>query len=87
MVRNAIKSKFIYNSWGNSLHQEGSWSFGNARNPIIFGVGNSLSSHAYDQNNNFPVLDKWPTDVFNDSIDLTEKKLVINLVRQKQNFA
>ena len=32
-----------------TFHQEGSWSFDNdfAENVVIFGVGNSLSSHPY----------------------------------------
>ena len=45
LVRNAIKSKFIYNDWGIAF-DGGSRSFDNdyARNVVIFGV-NSSSSH------------------------------------------
>ena len=46
LVRNAIKSKFIYNDWGIAF-DGGSRSFDNdyARNVVIFGVDNSSSSH------------------------------------------
>ena len=48
LVRNRIKSEFIYNGQGIALDGDGSWSFGNdfARNVVIFGVDNSSSSHA-----------------------------------------
>ena len=39
-VKNAIKTKFIYEGWGIAFDGEGSWSFDNefARNVVIFGV-------------------------------------------------
>ena len=43
LVRNIIKSKFIYNGKGIAFEGKGSWSFGNdfARNAVIFGVDDS----------------------------------------------
>ena len=42
---------------------EGFWSFdnGSARNVVIFGVGNSSSSHTDNRKNNFLVLGEDPT--------------------------
>ena len=42
---------------------EGFWSFDNAsaRNVLIFGVGNSSSSHTDNRKNNFLVLGEDPT--------------------------
>ena len=47
LVRNTIKSKFTYNSWGKVFDGEGSWSFGKSftRNFVIFDFDNSSSSH------------------------------------------
>ena len=50
LVRNAIKSKFIYNGYRIAFVGEGSWIFDNdlARNVAIFVVDNSSSSHTYN---------------------------------------
>ena len=47
LTTNVDESKFNYNVWGIVFDGECSWSFGNgfARNVVIFGVGNSWSSH------------------------------------------
>ena len=47
LVRNAIKSKFLYIGRGAAFDGESSWSFGNdyARNVVIFGADNSSLSH------------------------------------------
>ena len=50
LIRNEIKSTFIYNDWGIAFDGEGSWSFGNV---IIFSVNNSPSCHIDNPKNNF----------------------------------
>ena len=40
----------------------------NARNYVIFGVGNTSSSHNDNRKNNCLLLDKGPTDDINDSV-------------------
>ena len=88
LVRNATKSQFIYNGWGIALDGEGSWSFDNdlARNVIIFGVDNNLSSHTANWINNFLILGERPRDGINDSTGAAGKKIVSLLVGQIQNF-
>ena len=55
LVRNAIKSKLIYNGRGIAFDVEGSWSFGNdfTRNVVIFSADNTSSSHTDNRKNNF----------------------------------
>ena len=64
------------------------WSFANdfARNVVIFGVDNSSSSNTDNQNYNFLVLGNWPTEGINDTVRAVEKKLVLTLAKQTQNF-
>ena len=54
IVKNGNKEKYVYSGYGMAFGGEGEWSFGNdyARNVIIFGVGNSSSSHADNLKNN-----------------------------------
>ena len=75
LVRNATKSKFIYNGQGKAFDGESSWSFDNdfAKNVVIFGVDNSSSSHTYNRKNNFLVLGDRPTDCINDITGTAEK--------------
>ena len=89
LVRNPVKSKFIYNGGGIAFYGEGLGSFGNdfARNVAIFVADNSSASHTNNQINNFSVLDEEPTDGFNDSTGVAEKKFVLTLVKQRQKFA
>ena len=65
------------------------WSFTNdfARNVVIFGVDNSSSSHTDNQKYNFLVLGYGPTEGINDTVRAAERKLVLTLVKQTQNFA
>ena len=46
---------YVYSSYGIRFYNAGSWSFDNdtAKNVILFGVDNSLSSHADNHKNNF----------------------------------
>ena len=50
-----IKVKYAYSGYGIAFYGAGSQSFGSdfARNVVIFGVGNSSSSHSDDLKNNF----------------------------------
>ena len=88
-TRNVDISKFTYNCWGIAFDGKGYWSFENdpARNVIIFGDDNSSSFHLDNPQNNFLVLGKKPTEGINGSVGAAEKKLVLTLVEQIQNFA
>ena len=54
-VKYKVKEKWVYNDYGIAFDGKGEWSFCNdfARNVVIFGVDNSLSSHADNHRNNF----------------------------------
>ena len=52
---------------------------------LIFGVDNSLSSHVDNRKNNFLGSGEGSTQGINDGT--AEKKLVLTLVKQIQNFA
>ena len=49
-----------------------------------FGVDNSSTSHFDNLQGNFLILGKDPTQGINDRTDATEKKLILNLVKQIQ---
>ena len=89
LLRNKIKSEFAYNGRGIAFDGEGSWSFDDdfARNVVIFGVDNSSSYHTDNLKNNFLALDERPNQGINDSTGAADKKLVVTLVKQIQNFA
>ena len=88
LERNTIKIKFTYNGRGIAFDGKDSWSFGNnfARNVIVFGVDNSLSSHTSNQKNNFLVLGAGPTQGINDSTGSVEKKFNINFTKANTKF-
>lgn len=56
------------------------------RNIIIFGVGNSSSSHTDTCKNNFLVLCGGPTDDINDNIGAEEKKFSIKFSKAMTKF-
>ena len=66
-----------------------SWRFDNdsARNVIIFGVDNSLSSHADNRKNNFLVLSEGTAFGINDSFGSAEKKFSITFSKANTNFS
>ena len=76
LVRNLIKSKFIYIGGWIVLDGEGSWSFSNdlVKYVLIFGVNNSSSSHTDNWKNNILLLGEWPTDGIIDSTSAAEKQ-------------
>ena len=54
-AKNSSKEKWVCSGYGIAFDGAGSWSFGNddARNVVIFGADNSLSSHTDNYKNNF----------------------------------
>ena len=57
-----------------------------ARNVIIFGFDNSLSSHADNRNNNLLVLGEGPIFGINGRFDSPGKKFSINFNKANTNF-
>ena len=88
LVKNAVKSKVIYDGRPITFDGESSYSFGNDfdRNVVIFVVDNSSSSHTKNRKNNFLVFGEGPADVINDSTDAAKKKVRINLSKANKNF-
>ena len=50
IVKNSCESERLYNGYGVAFDGKSEWKFGNdkARNVLIFGVDNSLSSHTHN---------------------------------------
>ena len=78
----------MYCGYGISFDSADSWSFDNeiARNVIIFGVDNSLSSQAENRKNNFLVLGAGPTFRINGRFGSPEKKFSIDFSKGKTKF-
>ena len=76
-LKNSDKEKYVYSGYGITFDSAGSWSFDNefARNVIIFGADNSLSSHSDNRKNNFLMLGEGPTYGINGSFLSREKKV------------
>ena len=53
----------------------------------MFGVDSSSSRHIDNPKINFLVLGEGPTEGINGSVGAAEKKLLLTLVKQIQNFA
>ena len=83
IVRNSNKEKYVCSAYGIRFDIAGSWSFDidSARNIMIFGVYNSLSSHAENSKNNFFQLLE-----FMEALVHQRKRLVLILVKRTQNF-
>ena len=75
----------MYGSYGIAFDGACFCSFDNdfARNIVIFGVDNSLSSHADNRKNNFLVLSEGPTDYINGSLGAAERKFSIIFSKAK----
>ena len=88
IVKNSDEEKYVYSGFGKTLDGKGEWSFGNgyARNIIIFGVDNSLSSHTDNLKNNFLLIGEGDTFRINGSFAATEKKLSINFSKANTKF-
>ena len=78
----------MYSGYGISSDGKGSWSFNVdfARNATIFRVDNSSSSDTDNLKNDFLILGEGDTFGINGSFGASEKKLIIILVKQRQNF-
>ena len=87
-VKNNNKEKYKYSSYGIAFDGKGEWSFGNdfAENAIILGVENRSSSHSDNLKNDFLILGEGDTFGINGSFGGPEKKLILILVKQRQNL-
>ena len=76
IVKNSIKEKYVYRGYRITFDRAGSWSFDNdsVRNFIVFGVDNSISSHADNRKNK----GKGPKFGINGSFISLKKNLSIN---------
>ena len=75
ILKNSDKEKYIYSGYEITFDSEGSWSFDNdlTRNVIIFGIGNSLTSHFDNLGHNFLILGEVPTYDINGSFGYKKK--------------
>ena len=89
IVKDNYKEKYVYSGFGVVFDEDGRWSFGNdfARNVIIFGIDNSSTTHTDNLKNDFLILFEGNTFGINGSFGAPEKKLILILVKQRQNFA
>ena len=87
-VKDDDKEKYLYSDYRITFDGKGSWSFNNdsVRNVIIFGVDNSSSFHTDHLKNDFLILGEGDTFGINGSFGAPEKKLILILVKQRQNF-
>ena len=78
----------MYSGYGITFDSAGLWSFDNdiARNVIIFGVGNSSSSHADNCKNNILILGEGATFGISERFGSREKKFNINLSKANTKF-
>ena len=88
LVTNTMESKFTYNDGGIAFDGAGTWSFCNdfARVNATFSVDNTSSSHTDNQKSNILVSSEGPTHEIYGSFGTVEKKLVLTLIKQRQNF-
>ena len=89
VVKNSDKEIHVYSGCGTTFDSAGSWSFDNAfaRNGVIFGVSNSLLSHADDRKNNFLVLGENPIVGINGTFGLPAKNFIINFSKGNTKFS
>ena len=78
LIRNIIKSKFIYFGQGIAFYREGSWSFDNkfARSVVIRAVDNSSSSHTDN---------KKKKKLFSVNVQDQLLVLIVAMLQQKKN--
>ena len=84
IAKNSSKEKWVCSGYGMAFDGAGSWSFGNdnARNVVIFGADNSLSSHTDNYKNNFLKLGEGPTYGINGSFGIpnVNRHMVIKFI-------
>ena len=75
IVKNSDQEKYVYSGYGIVFDGKCESSFGNkyARNVIVFGVDNSISSHTNNLMNNFLILDEVHTFGIKGSFGAPEK--------------
>ena len=88
IVKNNDKEKYVYSSYRTVFAGKGLWSLNNdtARNVIIFGINNSLSSHTDNFKNDFLILMKEILLVFMEALVHQKKILILISVKQKKSF-
>ena len=89
IAKSSDKESYIYSAYRIAFGGKCNWNFGNdyARNAIICGVDNSLSSHSDNLKNNFLVLGEKDTFGINGSFGAPAKGLILILVKQTQTLA
>ena len=89
IVKKSDKDKWVFSRFGIAFDRGDSWSFGNgtAKNVIMFDVDISSSSYVDNRKNNILILGKGPTFGINGGFCEPEKKFVLILLKQIQNFA
>ena len=89
IVKISDKEKYMYSGYGITFDSAGFWNFDNdtAKNVIINGIDNSLSSHADNCKTNFLILGEGPIYGINGSFSSPEIKLILILVKQTKYFA
>ena len=87
-VKNSDKEKYVCSGYEITFDSVGFWSFDNdtARNVIIAGFDNSLSSHSDNHINNFSILGEGPTYGINGSFGSPEKTFSINFTKANTKF-
>ena len=79
IVKDNDKEKYVNSRYGIAFDGKGSWSFNVfARNVIIFGVGNSSSSHTEYLKNIFLILGEGDTFGINGSFGAPEENFNID---------
>ena len=88
LLKNNDKEKWVYSGYGITFDAAGSWNFCYflVRNVVILVVGNSSSSHAGNDKNNFLALGESPTYSINGSFVLPEKIYGINFNKSNIKF-
>ena len=78
----------MFSGYGIAFYGKGDCSFHDdlARNVKIFIVDNSSSPHSDNLKNDFLILGEVPTFGINRRFGVSEKKLILVLVKQTQNF-
>ena len=88
IAKNSDKEKYVYSGYGITFASTCSWSFSNgtARNIMIFGADNSLSSHFDNRKNNFLILGEGPTFRINGKFESPEKTFSISFTKANTKF-
>ena len=88
IVNNNHKEKYVYSGCGTAFDGKGGRKFGSdfARNFVVLGVDNSLSSHT-DNLKNYLLILGGHTFGITGSFGAPEENLILILVMQRKSFA